>query len=152
MEEYALRALRDRIEIEELMHRYARMVDRRRWELMDQVFAPGATIDYKSTGGQAGPYREVLGWLDRALAPWPLNLHFISNLEVELQGDRGHSTCYFNAPMGRPESDGTQTILTNAGYYEDDLSRTPAGWRIARRHCQQTLTIGRLPAGYVIPS
>ena len=74
-----------------------------------------------------------------------------AELELELQGDRGSSSCYFNAPMGRPEKAGSQTILTNAGYYEDDLLRTPGGWRIARRHCQQTLMLGRLPEGYVIP-
>jgi 3-phenylpropionate/cinnamic acid dioxygenase small subunit len=152
MQDDALRALRDRIEIEELMHRYARMVDRRSWELVDRVFADDATIDYTSTGGRKGPHREVLAWLHRALEPWPLNLHFISNLELELAGDRARATCYFHAPMGRPEPDGTQTIVTNAGWYEDELVRTPRGWRIAHRHCQQTLMLGRLPEGYVIPS
>ncbi len=151
MDDSALRALRDRIEIEELMHRYARMVDRREWSLMHSVFAPGASIDYVSTGGQAGPYEQVLGWLHRALEPWPLNLHFISNLELRLEGERGHSTCYFHAPMGRLEPDGSHTIITNAGYYEDELVRLEPGWRIARRHCEQTLRIGRLPEGYVIP-
>src|SRR5262249_33916234 len=42
---------RDREQIGELMLRYAWMVDERRWEMMDEVFAEGATIDYTSTGG-----------------------------------------------------------------------------------------------------
>jgi 3-phenylpropionate/cinnamic acid dioxygenase small subunit len=152
MDESALRALRDRIEIEELLHRYARMVDKRLWQLMDSVFAPGATIDYTSTGGQAGPYQETLRWLDRALAPWPINLHCISNLELALDGNRARSTCYFQAPMGRREPDGSQTVITNAGHYHDELVRTSSGWRISKRVCEQTLMIGRLPEGYVIPS
>ena len=41
-----LQALQDRIEIEEVMYRYAEMVDRRDWKLMDRVFALEATIDY----------------------------------------------------------------------------------------------------------
>ena len=38
--------------IEQVLYRYAWMVDRREWQLMDDVFAPGATIDYSSTGGR----------------------------------------------------------------------------------------------------
>ena len=147
-------ALEDKLAIHDLLHRYATMVDRREWSLMHQVFAPGATIDYRSTGGQAGPYEETLAWLDRALAPWPLNLHFISNITLELDGDRARSTCYFHAPMGRVEDEasGAQHVITNAGTYDDELVRTAEGWRIAKRHCDQTIMIGQLPAGYAIPS
>ena len=70
---------------------------------------------------------------------------------VELDGDRARSRCYFNAPMGRVGDDGAQLVITNAGYYADDLVRTEAGWRITQRHCEQTLMIGQLPDGYVIP-
>ena len=144
-------ALEDKLAIHELLNRYATMVDQRRWELMDEVFAPGATLDYRSTGGQAGPYRETLEWLDRALAPWPLNLHFISNVSIEMNGDEATSHCYFHAPMGRVEPDGSQRVITNAGTYEDDLVRTDRGWRIAKRHCEQRIMVGQLPEGYVIP-
>jgi 3-phenylpropionate/cinnamic acid dioxygenase small subunit len=141
----------DRDEIEQLLYRYAWMVDRRDWKRMDEVFAAGATIDYTSTGGQKGAYRETLAWLARALAPWPANLHFISNLHVEIDGDRARSRCYFLAPMARPRSDGSHEVITTAGLYLDELVRTPGGWRIAARDCQQALTIGALPAGYAIP-
>ncbi|MCP4603292.1 MAG: nuclear transport factor 2 family protein [Proteobacteria bacterium] len=143
--------LKDKLDIHDVMYRYARMVDRREWGLKDSVFAPDATIDYKSTGGKAGPYKETLEWLDRALEAWPLNLHFITNIAVELDGDRAHTLCYFNAPMGRQKEDGSQLIITNAGYYEDDLVRTPNGWRISKRNCQQTIMIGRVPGDYEIP-
>jgi 3-phenylpropionate/cinnamic acid dioxygenase small subunit len=145
--------LADRVEIGDLLSRYARMVDDRDWDLMDEVFAPGATLDYTSTGGKSGPYRETLEWLARALEPWPLNLHFISNVEIEfgLDGDSARSRCYFQAPMGRASEGGGQLVISNAGRYEDDLVRTPDGWRIASRVCQQTIMIGQLPEGYVIP-
>ena len=146
-----IQAIEDRLAIHELLSRYAAMVDGRDWELMDAVFAPGASLDYRSTGGQAGPYRETLEWLARALEPWPLNLHFISNVLIELAGDSATSRCYFHAPMGRVESDGQQMVITNAGYYDDELVRTSEGWRIAARHCEQTMMVGQLPEGYVIP-
>ena len=141
----------DEREIEQLLYRYAWMVDRREWQLMDSVFAEGATIDYTSTGGRKGPYRETLRWLDRALAPWPVNLHYVTNLCVEIDGDRARSRCYFLAPMGRPGPDGSQEVITNGGCYLDRLVRTAQGWRIAERECQQSLMIGQLPPGYAIP-
>ena len=141
----------ERREIEQLLYTYAWMVDQRKWELMDLVFAPGATIDYLSSGGMKGPYRSTLEWLDRALRPWPLNLHHITNVCIELKGREATSRCYFTAPMGRPLPDGTQEVITNAGFYLDSLSLTSAGWRIRERLCHQIIMIGRLPLGYAIP-
>jgi len=62
--EAALRRIQDEREIERLLFLYAEMVDRREWKLADSVFALEATIDYSSTGGAAGPFREALAWLD----------------------------------------------------------------------------------------
>jgi len=138
--------------IEQLLYRYAWMVDRRKWELMDEVFSADGTIDYASTGGPgAMPYRAALEWLDRALKPWPLNLHHITNIAVEVDGDRGQSRCYFTAPMGRPGKGGGQDVITNAGFYLDTLVRTQQGWRIAARFCDMTIQIGSMPSDYTIP-
>ena len=146
----AMRTLIDEKEIQQVLVRYTKMVDKRDWERMDEVFAPGASLDYQSSGGQSGPYRETLDWLARALEPWPLNLHFISNFEIVIDGDRARSSCYFLAPMGREEPGGRQIMTTNAGYYHDELVRTPKGWRIQARVCEQTILTG-LPEDYVIP-
>jgi 3-phenylpropionate/cinnamic acid dioxygenase small subunit len=138
--------------IEQLLYRYAWMVDRRKWEVMDEVFSADGTIDYASTGGPGVmPYRAALEWLDRALTPWPFNLHHITNIAVDVDGDRGESRSYFTAPMGRKAADGGQDVVTNAGYYLDTLVRTPQGWRIAARFCDMTVQIGRVPSDYTIP-
>jgi 3-phenylpropionate/cinnamic acid dioxygenase small subunit len=142
----------DRRDIEECLYRYAWMVDQRKWELMDSVFAPDGTIDYTSTGGKRGPYRPTLEWLNRALSGWPINLHMISNISIEFpERDLARSRCYFFAPMGRQRPDGSQEVISNAGYYVDTFVRTAAGWRVRERLCTQTIMIGQLPSGYVIP-
>lgn len=151
MSQNALQEIQDRSEITELMHRYAEMVDQRQWKMMDVIFALEATIDYTSTGGPAGPFRETLAWLDRALESWPINLHIVTNLIIEIEGDEATSRCYFHAPMGRNTADGSQLIITNAGRYLDKLIRTNKGWRILERHCDQTIMQGSLPEGYSIP-
>ncbi len=151
MRDSDLRAIQDRLEIENLMHLYAEMVDRRDWKMMDRIFALEATIDYTGSGGRKGPFRETLAWLDRALESWPINLHAISNLIVEIDGDLAQSRCYFYAPMARDTTGGEQFVITNAGRYVDRLVRTADGWRIVERICEQTVMQGALPDGYAIP-
>jgi len=148
--EDALRDLIDQNEIRGILTKYTKMVDQRDWKRMDEIFAPGAQLDYTSSGGQSGPYRETLDWLARALDPWPLNLHLIGNFEIRVDGDAAHSSCYFLAPMGRVDPDGRQIMTTNAGSYHDELVRTEKGWRIQSRVCEQTILTG-LPDDYVIP-
>ena len=70
---------------------------------------------------------------------------------AELEADRARVLSYFNAPMGREEPDGSRYIVTNVGHYRDDLVRTPEGWRIKHRKCEQIMMLGELPKGYQIP-
>jgi 3-phenylpropionate/cinnamic acid dioxygenase small subunit len=132
-----------KLAIKETLYRYSLMVDRRRWEMIDEVFTRDATIDYTSVGSGAtkGPHREMLSWLDEMLKPWPLNLHVITNEIIEITGDRAKSTCCFSAPMGRKDEAGKSTYITNAGYYHDELVRTRDGWRIRERLCDMTIQI-----------
>jgi hypothetical protein len=150
MNDYSERVA-DRLEIHELLARYARMVDFREWHLHDEVYTEDATADYTGTAGIAGSATEVMTWLDRALAAWPVNMHMLSNIVVDFTGpDGASSTCYFMGPMGVGDV-GSQLVITNAGLYVDRLERTAAGWRIAHRDCKLLLMMGALPDGYEIP-
>lgn len=153
MPDPTLAELADRLAIQELLYRYARMVDFRQWQIFDTVYAPDATCDYRSSGGIAGPAREVMDWLDRALAPWPTNIHAVTNLEIEFEADRqaARTTCYFVAPMARGEMGKDQLVITNSGLYLDRMRKTPAGWRIVEREMRMTIMAGSMPEGYEIP-
>ena len=151
MGEIALREIADRLEIAELMARYADMVDRRDWTKMDRIFALEATIDFRPSGGRAGPFREMLAWLDRALDSWPNNLHMITNLIIDLDGDAARTRCYFHVPTAREAHEGAQYTVTHSGRYLDRLIRTSDGWRIVERVSEQVVREGRLPEGYTIP-
>ncbi len=122
---------------------YSIMVDQRKWELQDSLFCSDATIDYSSVGngGKLGDYREMLQWLDDSLQDWPMNLHFITNEIIDVNGDEATSICCFNAPMAQKDEKGHQTSLTNSGYYHDKMIRTNMGWRIKERICDMTLQI-----------
>src|SRR5262245_59329011 len=58
-----LQEIADRIEIDDLLTRYATGVDRRDWDLWETCFTPDAHIDYTAFGGIKGDVREVRRWL-----------------------------------------------------------------------------------------
>ena len=53
----------DRIEIDDLLTRYATAVDSKDWDLFASCFTPDAFLDYTSAGGVKGPLPEVTKWL-----------------------------------------------------------------------------------------
>ncbi len=142
----------DRIQIDDLLIRYTVAVDTKDWSLLDTCFTPDAQLDYKSAGGLAGSYPEVRAWLEKALAPFSMTMHFISNTTLELDGERARArTCVLN-PMGFPNEDGSLHLFTVGAYYVDKLVRTPDGWRIAERTEEQAFLEGTLPEALQIPS
>ncbi len=116
----------DKAEIRDLLFRYARAVDDKDWALMGSVFTPDARLDYTSVDGPAGGRDEIVGWLERSLAPVPMTQHFITNVEIELDGDRATARAMFYNPMQLP---GMDVVCTCGGNYHHALVRTPDGWR-----------------------
>ena len=124
-----LQSVLDKMEIHELLARYARGVDSKDWELWKAVFTPEAIIDYSSAGIAAGSRDDVAKWLEQGLGPVPMTQHFISNIEVDLDGDRATTRAMFFNPMLLP---GMAEQSYCGGYYHHDLVRTPEGWRSER--------------------
>ncbi len=119
----------DKLEISELLARYARGVDSKDWELYKSVFTSDAFIDYSSAGAIAGPRDEVAAWLEQGLATIPMTQHFITNMEIDLDGDRATVRAMFYNPMQLP---GMVELSSCGGYYHHDLVRTPEGWKSER--------------------
>ena len=148
----SLQEVSDRIEIQDLLVRYTRAIDEKDWGLLDQCFVPDAQLDYRSSGGIQGAYPEVRGWLEKALAPFPMTVHYITNSEVRLDGDRATARTAVLNPMGFGNPDGSLHLFTVGAYYVDELVRTPEGWRIASRREDQAFMEGTLPEALQIPS
>ncbi len=124
-----LRAIADKIEIHELLARCARGVDTKDWSLYRSVFTSDASIDYSSAGAIAGTLDEVAEWLEAGFAHIPMTQHFISNVEVDLDGDRATARAMFYNPMQLP---GMNELSYCGGYYHHDLLRTADGWKSER--------------------
>src|SRR5205823_3766852 len=113
----------------ELLARYARGVDDNDWDLYRSVFTDDAYIDYSSAGAAAGPRDEVAAWLAQAFATIPWSQHYVTNVEIELDGDTAKVRAMFYNPMQLPGMDEPSFC---GGFYHHDLVRTAAGWKSTR--------------------
>jgi uncharacterized protein (TIGR02246 family) len=125
-----LQQLQDKIEIQELLARYARGVDTRDWELWKSVFTDDAELDYSSAGVPLGKRDEIAAIFEQAFTGITWAQHFITNIEIELDGDdRAKVRAMFYNPMQFPHKDEQSAC---GGTYEHEMVRTPEGWKSER--------------------
>ncbi len=148
----SLQDISDRIEINDLLIRYTKAIDQKDWKLLDSVFTPDAEVDYVSSGGIEGSYPEARAWLEKALAIFPTTVHFVTNSEVTLAGDRASARTAVYNPMFFRNPDGTLHHFAVGAYYVDELVRTKQGWRIAKRREDQAFLEGSFPKALRIPT
>lgn len=117
------------MEISEVLVRYATGIDRRDWALFRTCFTEDCEADYGDIGSWSG-VDAMTEWMDQAHAPAGPSLHRITNQAVEVDGDRATSRSYVDAMILAPDG---QHGNRAHGYYDDELVRTPDGWKIARR-------------------
>src|SRR4051812_28974841 len=93
-----LEELYDRLEIDELLTRYATAIDTKNFDLLDQVFTPDAHLDYTTAGGIAGDFPTVKAWLANVLPHFPQYQHVVCNRNITLDGDTASSIAAFFNP------------------------------------------------------
>lgn len=117
----------DRMEITELLHRYAYAVDNGEFELFDEVFTQDATVDFGSVDEYVEGASVVTGlpairaWFAKALEPFPGVLHFMTNHRISLDGDEARTETLMQV-----------LHMSMGGVYRGHAVRTPAGWRFDR--------------------
>jgi hypothetical protein len=119
------RELADRIEITELLGRYAHAIDAMDWELLRTVFTDDVTADFESVGqyvemgSTITGFRNLTDWYDVALTPFFGVMHFMTNHLIELDGDTARTKSYMHV-----------LNMSMGGVYHAECVRTPDGWRI----------------------
>jgi len=117
----------DRIEITELLHRYAHAIDSAQLGLLAEVFTKDAVLDFGSVDQYVEGETVVSGlatiraWFEKALAPFPGVLHFMTNHRIELAGDEAQTETLMQV-----------LHMSMGGIYRGHAVRTPAGWRFDR--------------------
>jgi SnoaL-like domain len=127
----SLQEISDRMEIQQLLVDYSTAIDQRRFDDLDAVFTPEAYIDYRAMGGIDGQYPEVKAWLAEVLPNFPAYSHMVGNFDIRISGDTATSrTILFNPMVLDAEK---KQIMFCGLWYDDELIRTPDGWRLTRR-------------------
>ena len=132
-------------DIGEVLVRYASGIDRRDWALFRSCFTDDCTADYGDIGVWHGA-EEITTWMDQVHAAFGPTLHRITNVDVRPHGPEDHPTiadggtgggadravarCYVDVLLVFADGQGS---IRGAGYYDDVVVRTDAGWRIAER-------------------
>ena len=85
--EEQLQYLLDRLALEDQIKLYAHFLDTKQFDRMFEVFAPGAWVDYTTTGGAKGPVEETKEYLKVGLALFR-SQHLATNIMAEIAEDR----------------------------------------------------------------
>jgi ketosteroid isomerase-like protein len=127
-----LEEIADRMEIEQLLVRYCHAIDSRDWDAYRSVYTPDAVID--DVGAAPGnSVEDMVAFLSRALDGVIQIQHAISTSLVEIDGDTASARTVCHCPVVLDRGTGETEMFFQGLWYVDELVRTPAGWRIAKR-------------------
>ncbi len=127
--------------------RYCRALDTKDWPQLATVFLPDATADLSSGSDLVG-IDAIVGRIRAALEHLDDSQHLVGNHEVAVDGDTATHRCYLQAQHIRKAATGGPNYIV-AGRYEDRLTRTGAGWRIAHRTLTVMWTDGNIAVAHV---
>lgn len=134
-----------KLAITDVLHRYARGLDRMDLAMTLSCWHEGGTDDHAPlfSGTAAG----FLDWLWPVHAAMDVTRHIISNVMIEVDGDRAGSECYWMVTL-RVRHEGTRYDIVGQGRYVDTWERIDGVWGI--RHRQSIGDWGRIePVGMV---
>jgi hypothetical protein len=125
----ALRALQARMDVTDVLYRYASTIDRfdlagLRGVLADDLWAQYGNAD-PVIGGDA-----VAAWIGEAIAKVVWQHHLLSVYHVEVDGDQASALVYHTSHQVFEDDPDTAKLLV--GRYHNELRRERDGWRISR--------------------
>ena len=134
----------DHIAITQVLHRYFLAMDSWDYDLLESVFAPGATMRYDALQGADSIYPDMVPTFRSFNSHFSFMQHMPGQLLIELNGDTARSTNNLRAIHVQTSTTGEENEWVIYGIYRDLHVRTDAGWRIQERVFRQTRTVGSL--------
>lgn len=129
-----IQEMSDRLEIAQTIARYSLVVDQRLWDEWDRVFLDSAVIDYSFWGMEPCSPAQLRDSMRITHARRISGQHLLHHQVIDLDGDTAqvHTEFTLNA-ISESDTAGISHRRTTGGWYEDDVVRTSAGWRIRSR-------------------
>ena len=114
--------------ITDVLHRYAFAIDDQRWDELRTIFTSECRADY----GQFGTFDSsdaVADWMGDAHVGL-ISHHAISNIAVEVDGDRATARSYVTVSIVHAATD---RLMRTGGEYRDVMVRIDGHWQICER-------------------
>ena len=140
----------DRLNISDLIARYAVAVDSRDYDALDSLFTDDARIDFTAFGGPDGSPAEIKDFLAANLGIFSRTQHMMGLPVITLDGDQATARTPCNNPMVVTDADGSTKVWLIGLWYDDSLVRTPDGWRFSARRqerCYSVVGLADTPLG-----
>ena len=109
---------------------YTWALDTKRLDQLRSVFLPDATADLNDV--HCEDIDAIIARIERPLARLDVTQHLVGNHQVRVDGDTATHRCHLQSQHVKRGTEGGDNYLIG-GIYEDRLTRTPDGWRIAHR-------------------
>ena len=133
----SLEQISDRLLIQDLLVEEAAAIDERDWDRWEAVYVEDARIDWSGNRGAKGNPREVRAWAESVLSaanfPYPQYQHYCTNFQIRVDGDRATARHLQIIPISVPSPGGGRQIAFSGIWFDDELVRAAAGWRIRAR-------------------
>jgi hypothetical protein len=127
-----LQELLDKQSITEGLYRYCRSMDRMDKDLFRRTFHPDLVAQY-TPDRIVRSAEEFIDWM------WPYHRnyhnhsHQVSNILIEVNGDKAGSESYVHARLTRRLPNGRFELMTAMGRYIDRWEKRNGQWKIAHR-------------------
>ncbi len=128
----SLQEMSDRFEIQDMLYRYADIIDRKAPAELTEIFTPDAHIDYSAFGGTVGDLPSTIAFLNEAMPAFSATQHLNANIQITVSGDTASGRVMCFNPMAMPVSEETKVFMLGL-WYVDSYRRTDGGWRISQR-------------------
>ena len=125
----AIRALQDRMDITDVLYRYASTIDRFDLDALRGLLADDVWAQYGNAEPVSGGYA-LASWIGEATANVVWQHHRLSVYHVEVDGDGASALVYHTSHQVFEDDPDTAKLLV--GRYHTELRREHDGWKISR--------------------
>jgi uncharacterized protein (TIGR02246 family) len=118
--------LQDRVEIQDLLHSYARCADTKDWEGFADLFTDDG---YLVLPFGKLEQKDMVRAVASVLSPWPATHHLFANVTIAVDGDFATTNHYLQATHVT-DATNPSAHADIGGWYDNTFRRTPSGWKI----------------------